>query len=151
VDGVIGFNDGDCDVDRWIDDELQLGLAAIVDRQTFQQEGTETGTGTTTEGVIHEEALETRTVISQLTYAVENEVNHFLSDGVVTTRIVVGSIFLSRDKLLWVVDLAVGSSTDFVDHSWFQIDEDSTWDVLASSGLGEESVEGIFTNTDRLV
>jgi hypothetical protein len=119
VDSVVGFDDGDGDVDRWIDDELKLSLSAIVDRQTFKQEGTKTGTGTTTEGVEQDETLETRAVVSKLTDTIEDEIDDFLSDGVVTTRIVVGSVFLSRNQLFWVIDLTISSSTNLINAGWF--------------------------------
>ncbi|CAL5972038.1 Conserved_hypothetical protein [Hexamita inflata] len=151
VDGVVGFDDGDGDVDRWVDDELELGLSAVVDGETFEKEGTETGTSTTTEGVIHHEALETRAIVSELSDTVENEVNDFLANGVVTTGVVVGSVFLTRNELFWVVDLAVGASTNFVDDGWFEIDKDGTWDVFTGTSLGEEGVEGVFRDTDGFV
>jgi len=68
-----------------------------------------------------------------------------------STGIVVGSIFLSRDQLLRVVELSVGSSTDFIDDGWFQIDVDSTWDMLSSTSLREKGVEGIISSSDGLV
>ena len=151
VDGVVGFYDRDGDVDRWIDHELELGFSAIVDRQTLKEEGTETGTSTTTEGVVHDEALETRAVISELSDTVQDEVDNFLTNGVVATRIVVSSVFLTRDQLFWVVDGVIGTGADFVNDGWLQVDEDSTWDVFASTSLGEEGVERIFSNADRFV
>ena len=36
-------------------------------------------------------------------------------------------------------------------YSWLEIDKDSTGNVLASSGLAEEGVEGIITTSDGLV
>ena len=151
VDGVVSLNDGDCDVDRWVDDELKLGLSAVVNGQTLEQQGTETGTSTTSEGVEQDEALQTRAIIGQLSDAVENQVNNLLSDRVVSTRIVVGGILLTRDQLLWVVDLAVSSCANFVDDGWLQIQENGTWDVLSGTSLREERVESVFTNSDCLV
>jgi hypothetical protein len=69
----------------------------------------------------------------------------------VTTSIVVGSVFLSGDELFRVEQLAVGSSTDLIDYGWFQVDKDSTGNVLAGSSLAEESVERVITNSDGLV
>ena len=48
-------------------------------------------------------------------------------------------------------ELSVGSGSDFIDDSWFKIEEDSSGDVLSSSGFGEEGVEGIITTTDSFV
>lgn len=47
--------------------------------------------------------------------------------------------------------LAVGSGADFIDHSGLQVQEDGTGDVLASTSLGEEGVEGIVSVSDGLV
>ena len=90
-------------------------------------------------------------MISELSDTVEAEINDFFTNGVVTTGEVVGSILLTRDELLWVEELTVGTSTDFINNGWFQIEEDATWDVLAGTSLGEEGVEGIITATDGLI
>jgi hypothetical protein len=50
-----------------------------------------------------------------------------------------------------VVQLTVGPGADFVDDSWFQVNDDSAGDVLASTGLGEAGVESVVTTTDGLV
>jgi len=91
--------------------------------------------------VEYQETLETGTVVGQLANTVEYVVDNFLSDGVVTTGVVVGGIFLSSDELFWVEELSVCSGTDFVNDSWLKIDEDSSRNVLSGSSLREESVE----------
>ena len=45
---------------------------------------------------------------------VEDYVNEFPADCVVTTGVVVGSILLAGDQLLGVEELAVGSGTDLI-------------------------------------
>jgi len=90
-------------------------------------------------------------LISELTDSVEAEIDNFLADGVVTSGVVVGSIFLAGDDLLGVEQFAVGSGTDFISNGGFKIDEDGTRDVLAGTGFREEGVEGIITSTDGLV
>ena len=47
--------------------------------------------------------------------------------------------------------LSVGSSSDFIDDSGFEVEEDATRDVLSGSGFGEEGVEGIITTSNGLV
>jgi hypothetical protein len=47
-----------------------------------------------------EETLETSALVSQLSDAVQNQINNLFADGVVATGVVVGSIFLSSDQLL---------------------------------------------------
>ena len=56
-DGVVGLDDGGGDLWGGVDGELQLGLLAVVNRETLHQEGGETGAGTTTEGVEDKETL----------------------------------------------------------------------------------------------
>ena len=150
-DGVVWLHDGDGNVNCWEDDELELGLSAVVEGDSLEQEGTETRTGTTTEGVEDDEALETSAVIGLLSDTVEDQINDVFTDVDTATGIVVGSVFLAGDQLLWVVDLAVGASADFIDNGWFQVDVDGSWNVLACAGFGEEGVEGVLLDTDRLV
>ena len=87
-------------------------------------------------------------MISKLSDSVEAEINDFFTNGVMSSGEVVGGIFLSRDELLWMEKLSVGSSSNFINDSGFEIEEDSSWDVLSSSGFGEEGVEGIITTTN---
>ena len=47
--------------------------------------------------------------------------------------------------------LSVGSGSNLIDDGWFEIEEDGSWDVLASTSLGEEGVESVITATDRLI
>jgi len=69
----------------------------------------------------------------------------------VTAGVVVGGILLAGDELLWVEELAVGTSADLIDHGWLEINVDSAWNVLAGTSLGEEGVEGVITAADGLV
>ena len=48
------------------------------------------------------------------TNSAEDSVYNFLSNGVVAPSIVVGSIFLATDELLWVEERMVGPSPDFI-------------------------------------
>merc|ERR1712179_553120 len=150
-DGVVGLNNSGGDLGGWVDSELQLGLLSVINGEPLHEEGGEARAGTSTEGVEKEESLETSTLIGQFPDTVEYKIDDLLSDGVVTTGVVVGSILLSGDELLGVEKLTVGSGTDLINYGWLQIDEDGTGYVLASSGLTEEGVEGIITTSDGLV
>ena len=90
-------------------------------------------------------------MISQFSNSVEDEVDDFFTNGVVTTGVVIGGVFFAGDQLFGVEKLSVGSGADLVNDGGFQIDEDGTWDVLASAGLGEEGVERIVTSSNGLV
>jgi hypothetical protein len=97
------------------------------------------------------ETLKTGTVVSQLTNAVKSKVHNFLTNGVVTTGVVVCGIFLTRDQLFRVEQLTVGTSTDLVNDGRLQVQKDGTRHVLASTSLGKEGVESIITTTNGLV
>ncbi len=99
----------------------------------------------------HKEALKTGTVVSEFSDSVEAEVDDFLSDGVMSSGEVVGGVFFSWDQLFGVEELSVGSGSDLIDDGWLKIKEDTSWDVFAGSGFGEECIEGIITSTDSLV
>jgi hypothetical protein len=60
------------------------------------------------------EALETSAVIGELADTVEAEIDDFLANGVVATSVVVGGIFLTRNQLLRVEELTVGTSADLL-------------------------------------
>ena len=150
-DGVVRFNHSSGDLGGRVDSETQFGLLAVINGQSFQKEGTETGTSTTTDGVEDHETLETGTVVSQLTDTVQAKVNDFLTNGVVSSGEVTGGIFFTRDQLFGVEQLTVSSGSDFINHSGFEIEEDATGDVFSSSGFGEEGVEGIITTTNGFV
>ena len=164
VDGLVVKHDGDVGVleervgredrvvrlhdrggDLWgrVDGEAELGLAAVVDREALEEQGSETGSGTSTDGVEAQEALEASAVVRELAEAVEDEVHDLLTDGVVTTGVVVRGVLLTGDDLLGVEQLAVGAGADLVDHGGLEIEEDGAGDVLASTSLGEEGVESV--------
>ena len=149
--GVVGLNDGSGDLGRRIDGETELGLLAVVDGESLEEEGTETGAGTTTNGVEDEEALEASALVSELSDSVEAEIDDFLADGVVATGEVVGGILLAGDELLGVEELSVGAGSDLIDDGGLEIEEDAARDVLASTSLGEEGVEGIVATANGLV
>lgn len=98
-----------------------------------------------------DEALETSTIISELTHAIKDEIRDFTTNGGITTRIDGSGIFFTRKQLLWVIDLTISTSTDFINNGGFKVHIDSTWDMLASTSLREEGIEGIFSDTNGLV
>jgi len=148
---VVGLDDGGGDLGGGVDGESELGFLAIVNRQAFQEEGSETRTGTSTDGIEDQETLETSAVVGELANAVQAHVDNFLANGVVTTGEVISGIFLTGDELFRVEQLAISSSADFIDHSGFKIDKDATGDVLASTSLRKEGVESVIGATDSLV
>jgi hypothetical protein len=150
-DGVVWLNDGSWNLGWWVDGETELGFLTIVDWESLEEERSETWTGTTTDWVEDEETLETSALISELSDSVEAEIDDFFTDGVMTSGEVVGGIFFTWDELLGMEELSVGTSSDFINNGWLEIEEDASGDVLTSTSLGEEGVEGIITTTNGLV
>lgn len=130
-DGVVWLDNGCGSLGRGINTELQLALLAVVDRQTLHQESAKTGTSTTAERVKHEEALEANTVVGNSANLVEDAIDELLSDGVVTTGVVVRGILLASDHHLRVEKVAVGTGADLVDDIGLQITVDGAGDILA--------------------
>merc|ERR1719240_1248864 len=61
-------------------------------------------------------ALETCALIGKISDSIKAEINDFLTNGVMSSGEVVGSIFFSRDELLWMEELSVGTGSDLVDN-----------------------------------
>ena len=150
-DRVVWLNNGGGNLWGWVHGETELGFLTVVDGESLEEERSETRSGTTTDGVEDKETLKTSALIGELSDSVEAEINNFLTNGVVTSGEVVGGIFLTRDELLWMEELSVGSGSDLIDNGWLEIEEDSSWDVLTSTSLGEEGVESVITTTDGFI
>jgi len=150
-DGVVWFNNGSGDLWGWVDGETELGFLTIINGKSLEEERSESRSGTSTNGVEDEETLETSALIGELSDSIEAEINDFFTNGVMSSGEVVGSIFFTGDKLLWMEELSVGTCSDFIDNGWFEIKEDGSWDVLTGTSLGEEGVESIITTTDGFV
>jgi len=150
-DGVVWFNNRGGNLGGWVDGETELGFLTVINGKSFQQQGSETGSATSSDSLEDHESLETGTVVSELSDSVEGKIDNFSSDGVVTSGEIVGGIFLSGDQLFGVEQLSVGTGSDFINNGGLEIEEDTSWDVLSGSGLREEGVEGIITSSDSLI
>ena len=135
----------------WVDGETELGFLTVINGKSLEEKGSESGTGSSTDGVEDEETLETSALIGKLSDSIEAEIDDFLTNGVMSSGEVVGGIFFTGDELLWMEELSVGSGSDLIDNGWLEIEEDSSWDVLTSTSLGEEGVESVITTTDGFV
>jgi len=109
------------------------------------------GAGAAPAGVEAHEALQPGAVVRQLTDAVEDQVDDFLSDGVVAARKVVRGVLLAGDQLLGVEQLAVGPRAHLVDHGRLEVHKHGAGDVLARAGLREEGVEGVIAAANGFV
>jgi len=149
--GVVWFDNSGGDLWGWVDGESELGFLTVIDGKSLEEKGSESGTGSSSNGVEDKESLESSALIGELSDSVEAEINDFLTDGVMSSGEVVGGIFFTGDELLWMEELSVGSGSDLIDNGWLEIEEDGSWDMLSSTSLGEEGVEGIITTTDGFV
>ena len=134
-------------------------LLTVVHRESLHKKRSEARASAATEGMEDEESLEPGALVRQLPHPVQHQVDDLLADGVVAPSVVVGGVLLAGHQLLGVEQLPVRSSSDFVDHRWLEVNEDSPGDVLASpwkisstiwnisgkpTSLREEGVEGVI-------
>mmetsp|Transcript_27742 Transcript_27742/g.52053 ORF Transcript_27742/g.52053 Transcript_27742/m.52053 type:complete len:305 (-) Transcript_27742:16-930(-) len=131
--------------------ERDLALLAVVNRQALKHQASQARSSATAACVVHAETLKTGTVVRKLPNAVKHEVNDFLADGVVASCKVVRSIFLATDQLFRMEELTVSPGSHLIHNSRLEIDHYTTRDVLASSGLGKECVEGVIATSDSLI
>jgi len=150
-DGVVWLNNGGGDLWGWVDGETELGLLTVIDGESLEEERSETGSGTSTDSVEDEETLETSALIGKLSDSIEAEIDDLLTDGVMSSGEVVGGIFFTGDKLLWMEELSVGTGSNLINDGWLKIEHNGSWDVLTSTSLGEEGVESVVTTTDGLI
>mmetsp|Transcript_29500 Transcript_29500/g.47309 ORF Transcript_29500/g.47309 Transcript_29500/m.47309 type:complete len:463 (+) Transcript_29500:77-1465(+) len=150
-DGVVWLNNSGGDLRRWVDSEAELGLLTVVYGKTLKKERSKSGSGSSSNSMEDKESLKTSTVVCKLTNTVQSKVNDLLTNGVMPTSVVVGSVFLTGNELLRVEELTVGSSSNFIDSGRLKIEEDATRDVLSSTSLGEEGVESVVSASDSLI
>jgi hypothetical protein len=148
---VVWLNNGSGDLRSRSHSERQLRFATVVDGKSLQKEGAEAGSSSTSSGMEDKEALETGTIVGKLSDAVKAEVNNLLADGVMTTSIVVGSVFLARNKLLRVVKLPVSASSHLIERSRLKIKVNGTRNVFTGTSFREKGVERVITTAYGLV
>jgi hypothetical protein len=66
---------------------------------------------------------------------IQNTVDELSTFGVVTFGPVVTGTGLAEDEVVWSEDLSEWSGSDRVHGTWFQIDENGSWDVFTAGGF----------------
>jgi hypothetical protein len=99
------------------------------------QECSETGTSTTTEGVDKLETLSAVARLSLLTDDIEDGVNELSTFGVVTLGPVVTGTRLAENEVVWAEELTESTGAHGVHGSWLKIDENGTWNEATTGGL----------------
>merc|ERR1712209_99622 len=146
-DRVVGLDHGGGHLGSGVDGELELGFLSVINRKTLHQKCRKSRSSSTTKGMEEKESLKSSTLISQLTDTVQDKVYNLLANGVVTSGVVVGGVLLAIDQLLRMIKLAVGSDTGLVDDGGFEVNKDSSWDVLSTSSFREEGLEGVISKS----
>jgi hypothetical protein len=133
--GVVWFDDGVGNLWRWHNGEGVHDTVWVFLTDLRDEKGTHTGTGTATKGVGELEALKAVAALSLLAYNIEDRVNELGTLCVVTLSPVVTSTRLAENEVIRAEDLTEWARANGVHGSWLKINEDSTWDILATSGL----------------
>ena len=87
------------------------------------------------------ESLEAIAAFGFLSDDIEDGVDELSTFGVVALGPVVTSTGLTEDEVVWSEELTEGASSDGVHGSGFEVHEDGSWDVSASSGFVEIDVD----------
>jgi len=141
--GVVWFDDGVGHLWRWdngegVHDSVWVFLSDLGD-----QKCTEARAGAATEGVCELETLEAIAAFGFLSDDIEDRVDEFGTFCVMTLGPVVTGTRLSEDKVIWTEDLAEWTRSDGVHGTWFKIDQDGSWHVLAAGGFVVVDVDSL--------
>merc|ERR1712176_1707910 len=99
--GVVGLNDGIGDLGGGHDGEGGHDSVGVLFSDLGDEEGSHTGSGTTTEGVGDLESLEAVAAFGFLTDDIEDGVDEFGTLGVMTLGPVVTGTGLSENEVVW--------------------------------------------------
>lgn len=132
---VVWFDDGIGDLWRWNDGESGHHSVWEFFTDLGDQEGTHTGTSSTTEGVGDLETLEAVATFGFSADDVQNLVDKLGTLSVMTLGPVVSGTGLSEDEVVWTEELTEWGGTDGIHGSWLQIDQHSTRNILVASSL----------------
>jgi len=141
--GVVRLNDGIRDLGGRHDGEGDHLSIGVLLSDLGDEEGSHTGSGTTTEGVGDLESLEAIATFGFLSDNIEDGVDELGTLSVVTLGPVVTGTGLSEDEVVWSEELTEWSGSDGVHGSWLKIHEDGSWDVTASSGFVVVNVDSL--------
>jgi hypothetical protein len=141
--GVVWLNDGIGHLWGWHDGESGHDSVWVLFSDLGDEEGSHTGSGTTTEGVGDLETLEAIASFGFLSNDIKDGVDELGTFGVMTLGPVVTGTGLSEDEVIGSEELTEWSSSNGVHGSWFEIHEDGSWDVSSSGGFVEVDVDSL--------
>ena len=131
--GIVGLDDGVGDLRRrhhrvGVHDSVGILLADFGD-----EEGTHTGTGTTTQRVGQLEALEAVAVLALLAHDVEDRVDELGALGVVALGPVISGARLAENEVVRPEELAVGAGTHRVHRARLEVQQNCTGHIFAAA------------------
>ena len=141
--GVVWLNDGIGHLWGWHDGESGHDSIWVLFSDLGDEEGSHTGSGTTTEGVGDLETLKAIATLSLLTDDVEDGVDELSTFGVVTLGPVVTGTSLTEDEVVGSEELTEGASTDGVHGAGLEVHKDSAGNVTATGGFVEVDVDAL--------
>merc|ERR1712203_826151 len=141
--GVVWLDDGVGHLGGWEDREGLHDSVWVLLSDLGDEEGSHTGSGTTSEGVADLEALEAVAALSLLSDNVEDGVDELGSLGVVTLGPVISGASLSEDEVVGSEELTERSGSHGVHGTWLKIHEHGSGDVSSSGGFVEVDVDSL--------
>merc|ERR1719472_49148 len=141
--GVVWLDDGIRDLWGRHDGESGHDSIWVLFSDLGDEEGSHTGSGTTTEGVGDLETLEAIATFGFLSDDIKDGVDELGTLGVVTLGPVVTGTGLTENEVVWSEELTEWSGSDGVHGSWLKIHEDGSWDVSSTSGLVVVDVDSL--------
>merc|ERR1719439_212705 len=133
--GVVGLDNGVGHLGRRDDGEGEHHTVGVLLADLGDEEGSHTGTGTTTEGVAELEALEAVAGLGLLADDVEDGVDELGTFGVVTLGPVVTGTSLTEDEVVRAEELTERTGTDGIHGTRLKVHEDGTRDIATTGGL----------------
>jgi len=133
--GVVRLDDGVRDFWRWDNGEGVHDSVWVFLSDFGDQKSSHTGSGTATKRVSELKTLKAITRFGLLSHNIEHTINELGTLGVVTFSPVITSSGLTENEVIWSEDLAEWSGSNGIHGTWLQIDEDGSWDVLATGGF----------------
>ena len=143
-DTIVGFHNSSRNLRSWINREFEFRFLSILDRKSFHQQRTESWSSSSSKRVEHEESLKTSAVFSLLPNSLQDSVDMLLPDGVMSSGIVVSSIFFSTNKLLRMEEVSETSGPNFIQDSRFKINVDRSRSEFARIGFSEKSSQRLL-------
>jgi hypothetical protein len=138
---VIGLHDCCGNLRTRPDREGDLGFLSVVNRQSLEEQTTQTRASPTSARVEYQETLKTCAIVGQLSNSIQTDIDDLLPHRVVASSKVVGGVLLSRDQLLWMEQLSICSRPHLIDNGRFKINKHRARNMLPRPRLREECTE----------